>query len=40
MEIIPVYPEIHIKDIDKPCGQIAEIFSMSNLVVHIINIRP
>jgi len=28
MEIIPVYPEIHIKDIDKPCRQIAEFFNV------------
>jgi hypothetical protein len=26
MGIIPVYPEIHIKDIDKYCGQIAKLF--------------
>ena len=28
MEIIPVYPEIHIEDIDKYCGQLAELFDV------------
>jgi hypothetical protein len=28
LEIIPVYPEIHIKDIDNLCGQIAEFFDV------------
>jgi hypothetical protein len=28
MEIISVYPEIYIKEIDKPCGQDAEFFDV------------
>jgi len=28
MEIIPVYPEIYMKNIDKYCGQKAELFDV------------